>query len=106
MTLLKRVPESAEHQHLHPLDLFQFSNDGFRRQNIVSEDHERVRTYAAKKRLRKMTVDLENAHLPNSMSHLFLLSQWVGEQYQTFAFASAHPKLSYDSPFCGGTETH
>lgn len=94
VTLLKRVPESAEHQHLHPLDLFQFSNDGFRRQNIVSEGHERVHTYATEKTLRQMTLDWENTHLPIRVSAVFLLSQQVGEQYQKFAFVSAHPKLS------------
>lgn len=94
MTLLKRVPESAEHQHLHALDLFQVSKERFRRQSIVSEGCEKVRAYATEKTLGQMTLDLENTRLPISISPLFLLSQWVGEQYQAFAFVFADPILA------------
>lgn len=42
--LLARVPESAEHQHLCPLELFQVSDKVFRRQNVVSEGCEKAHT--------------------------------------------------------------
>lgn len=80
VTLLVRVPESAEHQHLRPFELFQVSDEGFRRQNVVSEGRERVRTYATGKTLREMTLDLENAHLLIGVSPLCLLSQRVGRR--------------------------
>lgn len=94
VTLLKCVLESAEHQHLHAHDLFQIRKESFRRQSIVSEGCEKVHAYATEKALGEMTLDLENTHLPISMSPLFLLSEWVGEQHQEFAFVSADPKLA------------
>lgn len=106
-TLLKRVPESAEHQHLHPLNLFQFTEDGFRGQNIDPEGHERVRTCATEKTLGQITLDLENVHLPIGVT--FVPSLPVGRRAVPevcLCICLSQIVLSDASPLCGGTETH